>query len=102
AGPDAGPHGADAGGCQPGLCAPGDGGVCIWDYDGGGPVPSCIAQICVNECGGGRSCTVEDGGRCLACGGSTRCAMDACTPRQLCRFTVEGGGACVGLLDNGS
>jgi hypothetical protein len=104
-GPGGGSTGGGAGGgfsgCQPATCPAGDGGLCVFIEDGGVPIPSCIDGACVTECNGGRTCTVEDGGRCLDCGGAVECAMASCTPATGCTFTVSGSG-CTGLLDEGS
>jgi len=108
--PDGGGAGAGGGGegggstgsCAVASCPPADGGVCVYPYDAGSPRPSCIADACLNECGGGRSCEVTDGGRCLSCGAEgVACAMSACQPKTLCTFTARAA-QCVGLLDDGS
>lgn len=106
-GPDSGARDAGSdGGAGGGTCriadCPARSFACPFTApDAGGPTPSCIADACVAECGGGRTCDVTDAGRCLACGGLTRCAEASCTPGPRCSFAVEGSG-CTGLLEDGA
>lgn len=90
--------GASDGGPLPGTCVPSQ---CAVVDAGAGCLPSCIAESCVTECPGTRSCEVLDAGRCLACAGAeVRCAPGSCPPRTHCTFTIEQS-SCTGLLDDG-
>lgn len=51
---------------------------------------SCVAGRCLQECGGGRSCEVTDGGTCLAClASATECSQPHCASRQPCTMQIE-------------
>lgn len=104
--PDGGEPPADSGTggggetCRPAQC-PHDAGLTCPFATAPDAGPSCIEGACVNECFGGRTCEVTDGGACLRCGTSLKCAPASCTAGPRCTFGVSGS-SCTGLLDDGA